>query len=120
MAFAPCEVRKTSNRLAGGKAMKPIQIAAATAADASRIYLAQRQFSTLPPETFPPGVWQGKPISPDGKVWREDLDPERNNPPIYCPAAGYLSPDPKGVRQDLDRVTIAAFYAARAAREGKQ
>lgn len=101
--------------------MKPIRIAADNAADASRLYLSQRRFSSLPPEAFPPGDWQGKYISQDGIVWQSEADPLSlfSIPPIFHPTGGY-TPDPVGHRQEIDRQAIAAFYAARAAREGRE
>ena len=69
--------------------MPLIRIAAASAEEASRIYATQRNFSSLDPIAFPAGIWRGKHITPDGRIWDLPSDPANNVAPFYCPKTGY-------------------------------
>lgn len=100
--------------------MKPIRITAATAADASRIYSAQRDFSGKGASTFPDGLWKGKHISYNGRVWDSVDDWQNKIPPFYCPGTGYRDQAQAAGGAEIDRLSIAAKAAAKAAREGRQ
>jgi hypothetical protein len=69
--------------------MPLIRIAAVSAEEASRIYATQRSFSRLDPVEFPAGIWRGKHITFDGRVWDLPSDPESGRAPLYCPTNGY-------------------------------
>ena len=75
--------------------MKPIKIIAATAEEASRIYLEKQDATGEGASTFPDGTWNGKHISYNGRVWDSADDWRTGVRPVYCPGQGYRKEEAK-------------------------
>jgi len=73
----------------GPQQMKAIKIKAATAAEASALYIAKREASGLGASRFPCGDWDGHHISYNGRVWEKKPLGEAKS--IYNP--GGRTPD---------------------------